>query len=252
MQIRVALLPQLAGEVSEAVCVVVDVLRATTVIATLFERGCTRVYVAASHDTARDFARPRGYTLCGETDGFKVEDFDFGNSPVEFAAQQFTGRPVVLSTTNGTKATAAVAGARRVFLGAAVNCKAVAQAAWNAAQETGSDIVIVCSGTNDQFTLEDATVAGLYVETIVGQAGAWTIPDQADSAIAARRLWQSEPNLLRGWMEGYHARALADKGFGEDVGYSAAIDTLTHVPTLVPESEADSVAAPVVLVNSAE
>ena len=73
MQIRVALLPLLAGEVSETVCVVVDVLRATTVIATLFARGCPRVYVAASHAAARDFARAKGYVLCGETNGFKVE-----------------------------------------------------------------------------------------------------------------------------------------------------------------------------------
>lgn len=250
MQVRVALLPQLAGSVSEAVCIVVDVLRATTVIATVFERGCPRVYVAASHDMARTFARRHGHVLCGETDGFKVADFDFGNSPVEFAAHDFTDRPVVLSTTNGTKATAMVAGARRVFLGAAVNRSAVAAAAWQAAQESESDIVVVCSGTNDQFTLEDATVAGMYVEALVAHAGPWTMPDQADSAIAARRLWETEPNLLRGWMEGYHARVLADRGFGEDIGYSAATDRLPHVPTLTEEAEAAQFAAPVILVSA--
>lgn len=249
MQIRVALLPELAGDVSEAVCVVIDVLRATTVLATLFERGCPRIYVAASHDMARTFARERGYVLCGETGGYRVPDFDYGNSPVEFAALDFTDRPVVLSTTNGTKATAQVAGARRVFLGAAINRRAVAQAAWQAAKSDDSDIVLVCSGTNDQFTLEDATVAGLYVEALTAQAGAWDMPDQADSAIACRRLWQTEPNLLRGLMEGVHARTLADRGFGEDVGYCTAIDTLPHVPVLVTEAEAESVKTPVLLVR---
>src|SRR5690348_3548803 len=117
MQIRTAFLPALAGDVSEAVCIVIDVLRATTVIATLFDRHCPRVFVAASHDTARTFARANGYVLCGETEGYRVPDFDYGNSPVEFASLDFTGRPLVLSTTNGTKATAAVASARRVFLG---------------------------------------------------------------------------------------------------------------------------------------
>lgn len=249
MQIRAALVPELAGDVREAVCIVVDVLRATTVIATLFERNCPRVYVAAAHETARTFARQQGYTLCGETEGYRVPDFDYGNSPVEFAALDFTARPVVLSTTNGTKATAQVAGARRVFLGAAINRLAVSRAAWRAAQETGSDLVVVCSGTRDQFTLEDATVAGLYVEALAAQAGAWEAPDLADSAIAARRLWQTEPNLLRGWMEGIHARTLAERGFGDDVGYCAAIDTLSHVPTLVEEADAPTVAAPVILVQ---
>lgn len=249
MQVRAALVPELAGDVSQAVCIVVDVLRATTVIATLFDRNCPRVYVAASHESARTFARSRGYTLCGETEGYRVEDFDHGNSPVEFAGLDFTEKPVVLSTTNGTKATALVAGARRVYLGAAINRMAVAQAAWQTAQETGSDLVVVCSGTNDQFTLEDATVAGLYVEALTAQAGAWEMPSQADSAIACRRLWHSESNLLRGWMEGVHAPTLANRGFGEDVGYCASIDTLAHVPTLVAEADAASVPCPVILVR---
>lgn len=249
MQIRVALMPVLAGDVSKAVCVVIDALRATTVIATLFEQGCPRVYVAASHDAARTFARNAGYVLCGETEGYRVPDFDYGNSPVEFSKLDFTEKPVVLSTTNGTKATATVANARRVYLGAATNRMAVSEEVWRTARETDSDIVIVCSGTNDQFTLEDATVAGLYVEALIAQAGAWEMPSQADSAIVARRLWQNEPNLLRGLMEGTHARTLADRGFGEDVGYSTAIDILPHVPTLVPETEAHTVPAPIILVR---
>lgn len=249
MQIRAALMPELAGDVSETVCVVIDVLRATSVIATLFARGCPRVYVAASHEAARTFARAQGYVLCGETSGYKVPDFDYGNSPVEFAALDFTGRPVVLSTTNGTKATAAVAGARRVFLGAALNRMAVARAAWEEAVSTGSDLMVVCSGTDREFTLEDATVAGLYIEALAAQAGAWEMPTQTDAAIACRRLWEAEPNLLRGWMEGIHARTLADRGFGEDVGYCAAIDFLPHIPTLVTEAEAGQRAAPVLLVR---
>lgn len=252
MELRTALLPQLAGDVSGSVCIVIDVLRATTVIAALFESGCPRVYAAAAHDTARAFARRNGYALCGETEGYKEPDFDYGNSPVEFAALDFSGRPAVLSTTNGTKATAAVAGAKRVFLGAAVNRMATARAAWNAARELGADLMVVCSGTRDRYTLEDATVAGLYVEALAAQAGPWEAPVQDDAAITARRLWEKEPNLLRGWMEGVHARTLADRGFGEDLGYCAQIDVLAHVPTLVPETEIASVPCPVILIQAEE
>ena len=248
MEIRTALLPQLAGDVSNAVCIVIDVLRATTVIATLFDRSCPCVYVSASHDTARKFARERGFALCGETEGYRVPDFDYGNSPTEFSTLDFAGRPVVLSTTNGTKATAAVAAARRVYLGATVNRKAVAAAAWEAATEMGADIVLVCSGTNDRYTLEDATAAGLYAEALHARGGPWTMPTLDDASLTARRLWQSEPNLLRGWMEGTHARTLADRGFGDDVAYCSGIDRLPHVPILVGADETGAIAAPVVLV----
>lgn len=248
LEIRVALMPELAGDVSAAVCIVIDVLRATTVIATLFEAGCPEVFVGASHDSAREFARRKGYLLCGETGGYKVPDFDYGNSPVEFSKLDLTGRAVVLSTTNGTKATVTVAGARRVFLGTALNCRAVAATAFAVAEETDSDIVVVCSGTDDKFTLEDAMVAGLYVEALTAHGRAWAAPIQADSAIAVRRLWEAEPNLLRGWMEGRHARLLADRGFGDDVAYCSAVNTLQHVPTLVREAGGPAVAAPVRLV----
>ncbi|HLJ54534.1 MAG TPA: 2-phosphosulfolactate phosphatase [Chthonomonadaceae bacterium] len=249
MEIRTALLPQLAGDVSGAVCIVIDVLRATTVIATLFDRRCPRVYVAASHDLARAFARREGYVLCGETGGVRVPDFDYGNSPVEFAALDFSERPVVLSTSNGTKAVAAVASAPRVLLGAAVNRKAVANAAWDAASELDTDIVVVCSGTDGAYTLEDATVAGLYVEALVARGGPWTMPALDDASIAARRLWQTEPNLLRGWMEGRHACHLADHGFGDDVAHCAAIDTLGRVPLLCSKDRASYLASPVILVR---
>jgi 2-phosphosulfolactate phosphatase len=248
MKLSAALLPELAGDISNSVCIVIDVLRATTVVATLFKQGCPRVYAAASHASARRFARPNGCVLAGETGGLKEPDFDFGNSPTEFATLDFTNRPVVISTTNGTRAIAAASSAPRVLLGAAVNRMAVSQAAWDYAVSHDKDIVIVCSGTDRQFTLEDATVAGLFVEAIVGFAGLWEMPHLADSAIACRRLWQYEPNLLRGLMEGSHARTLGDRGFGDDVGYCVSIDTLDNVPTLVTEPDTLSVAAPVLLI----
>lgn len=250
MRLRTALLPGLAGDVSNSVCVVIDVLRATTVIATMFDRNCPRVYAAGSHESARSYARAHSYLLCGETGGLRVPDFDYGNSPTEFAAMDFTNRPAVLSTSNGTKATVAVAGARRVLLGAAINRAAVAESAWDAAVESSADIVLVCAGTGNQFTLEDATVAGLYVEALVAKAGPWTMPELDDSSVAARRLWQSEPNIVRGWMEGNHARSLGDMGFGDDVGYCASLDRLANVPTLVTEAEAHTAASPVILVPS--
>ena len=249
LQIRVALLPELAGDVSQSVCIVIDVLRATTVISTAFERKCPCVYVAATHETAREFARSKGFLLCGETNGQKVEDFDYGNSPIEFATLDLSDKPIVLSTSNGTKAVKIVSGAQQVFLGAAVNIKSVAESAWEKAIEIDSDIIVVCAGTNAEFTLEDATVAGIYVENLVAQAGAWTMPKLSDSAIAAHWLWEREPNLLRGWMQGNHACHLADIGFGEDLGFCATLNQNKNVPTLVLQTDIEMVEAPVVLIR---
>ncbi|CCW36412.1 2-phosphosulfolactate phosphatase [Chthonomonas calidirosea] len=248
MEIRVALLPVLAGDVQDAVCIVIDALRATSAIAVLFARNCPRVYVAAGHEAAIRFARENRLLLCGETGGRKPEGFDFGNSPVEFLTQDFQGRPVVLSTTNGTYALSQVRQARHVFAGAPLNRTAVAQAAWTAAQQAEADIVIVCSGTDGDFTLEDATSAGLFVEALIAQATPWELPLLDDAAVACKRLWQQDPQLLRSWLEGRHAQHLAEIGFGEDVAYCAQLDRLSVVPELVRDSSAELPTAPIFLV----
>ena len=249
MRLDVAFLPEEAGDVTDAVCIVVDVLRATTVLATLFERGCPVAYVADEHGKAERFARDRGFVLCGESHGLKAPGFDYGNSPTEFAALDFSGRPAVLSTTNGTRAASMVSGARRVYLGAAVNLTAVAQRAWREAMDTGSDLVVVCSGTNRRFTLEDTVVAGMFVEALTACAGAWEMPSVADSAIAARRLWEQDGSLLRSWMEGAHAQKLSEMGFSDDVTFCASRDLLRTVPALLPEAGTEDYPWPVVLVS---
>ena len=247
MKASVALMPVLAGDTSKSVCVVIDALRATTCVVVLFDSKCPRVYVAGDHATAREYARSRGFALCGESDGFRVEGFDYGNSPTEFAALDFTGKPAVLSTTNGTKAVNKVATAPVVLLGAVTNLTACVEAAWHAADERELDIVFVCSGTDDEFTLEDTFTAGLMAEHLAKVAAHKTSLVLADSALAARKLVQGEPNLIRGWMSGVHARRLCDRGFGDDVAFCARQDISSVVPVLVREREADMVAAPVLL-----
>lgn len=248
MEIRVALLPALVGNIRNAVCIVIDALRATSTIAVLFARNCPRVYVAEGHEAAIRFARENHLLLCGETEGRKPEGFDFGNSPVEFLSQDFQGQPVVLSTTNGTRALAQVRQARRVFAGAPLNRTAVAQAAWAAAQQAGGDIVIVCSGTDGNFTLEDATSAGLFVEALIAQATPWELPRLDDAAVACKRLWQQDPQLLRSWLEGRHAQHLAEIGFGEDVAYCAQLDPLSVIPELAKDPTTQLPKAPIFLV----
>ncbi len=245
--LRVAFLPEQVINAGNSVCIVLDVLRATTCMAVLFSRRCPRIYASDSHEKARAFARPRGFALCGEVGGLRVEGFDFGNSPVEFTSNDFLGKPVTLSTTNGTKAIARISEAPCVLAGAAVNMQAAATAAWMAAQETDRDITLVCSGTDEYFTLEDAVVAGMYVERLQSFSSVQQPVTITDSALAAMRLAASPSGLLRNIMEGYHAQKLCDLGFGADVEYCAQVDILHNAPVLVTERYADQVEAPLLL-----
>jgi 2-phosphosulfolactate phosphatase len=91
-----------AEKAEDKVFVVIDVLRATTTIIEALSNGCTDVI-----DEAFDLAKrlPRKDTLIGgERGGLKVDGFDVGNSPREYTRDLVSGKRVILTTTNGTKA----------------------------------------------------------------------------------------------------------------------------------------------------
>jgi 2-phosphosulfolactate phosphatase len=116
----------------ETVAIVVDVVRATTTLVVMCDGGCARVLVAGDSAAARAFVAQHpaeGYLLAGEVGGLRPEGFDFGNSPVELAAADLRGQTLVFSTTNGTRALRACAGARSILAGALRNADAVCHAA---------------------------------------------------------------------------------------------------------------------------
>ncbi len=84
-RLDVALLPSEALAIAADCYVVVDVLRATTTIATLFAHGLERLTCADDIERARGIARDRGALLFGEVQGLPPEGFDHGNSPAEIA-----------------------------------------------------------------------------------------------------------------------------------------------------------------------
>jgi 2-phosphosulfolactate phosphatase len=86
MQIDVALLPGQRFDAAASVCVIVDVLRASSSIVTLLERGAGSVIAASDIEAARALSEKLpGYVLCGEKDGLPPEGFAYGNSPSEFS-----------------------------------------------------------------------------------------------------------------------------------------------------------------------
>src|SRR5918912_2994581 len=83
VHIYVALLPSLYEHPEQSVCVVVDALRATSAIATLFARGVEEIAVTASVEEGLALRAERlpDSLLCGEAGGLPPEGFDYGNSP---------------------------------------------------------------------------------------------------------------------------------------------------------------------------
>jgi len=211
----------------EPSAVVIDVLRATTSIVVAFANGCRSVLPVASAEEAwRARAADGGVVLAGEAGGLRLEGFDLGNSPREFTRVAVGGRDVVLTTSNGTKTLRAVGPGRTVAIGAFRNRAAVGD--WLIAR--GGDGLIVCSGYEGAFSLEDAACAGAIVDRVAQRS-----PQAAldDGARACRILWErlgpDLPALLRG--SGWGKR-LCGLGLEADLGLCGVVDATDVVPLM--------------------
>src|SRR6185436_10147310 len=116
------LLPALAepGDLAGRTVVVIDVLRATTTIITALAAGATQVVPCQEIEEARRLAgqfSPPAITG-GERGGRQIPGFDLGNSPRAYTRKRVGGRPVVFTTTNGTRAMLRCREAGRVLIGA--------------------------------------------------------------------------------------------------------------------------------------
>lgn len=233
IRIDVALLPGQAFNPAENVCVIVDVLRASSSIVTLLERGCESVVAARDTTQARELHESLpGHLLCGEEGGLPPSGFDYGNSPSEFSRLDLSGTHAILATSNGTRVLAtAAADAPVVMVGCLLNRAAAALTAVAIARERGLGVVIVSSAAHGggKFVLEDALGAGAIAEA------ALNLPDTdgADAARFAANAFQVAANDIEAAVRSaYHSRELIDEGLGDDVAYCARLDVSNVAPIL--------------------
>ncbi len=220
MRLDVALLPRLFRQPGSSVCLLIDALRASSSIVTLFAQGIEEVVVAGSTTAARAIAstEPGRYLLCGEVFGLAPTGFDYGNSPSEFAELDVRGRRVILSTTNGTKALRRLATSPAVLVGTLLNASAALAALLDEARSRDLDAALVCAGleSGNAFSLEDAFVAGALVENAIDRTrGKRADLTLSDAAMAACRLYQSyQGDALACFREAEHGRSLSQHQLG--------------------------------------
>jgi 2-phosphosulfolactate phosphatase len=259
----------------ETVAIVVDVIRATTTLTVMGDRGCARVLVAGDISAARACAAEHaaeGYLLAGEVGGMRPPGFDFGNSPGELAAVDLTEKTLVFSTTNGTRAIRACAGARAILAGSVRNADAVCRAALEyataptsaplpavsqimnaaggpearnlgpeAASEMGvaadarqPGIVIVCSGRSGRPSLDDTWCAGFLLERLEALATARGVAIRLREG--ARIAWQVFAHAGRAaevFARSDAGRSISKIGLGHDLALCAASNVSQRVPLVV-------------------
>lgn len=207
------------------IVVVIDVLRATSAICAAFDNGIAAIIPVPTVEEAWEYKK-KGYLAGAERKGQIVDGFDFGNSPFSYMKEDFKGKEVVLTTTNGTKSLDVAKDAGSVVVGSFLNLTVLSE--WLANQE--KNVLCLCSGWQDKFNLEDTICAGAISDYLIS-TGNFT--SEEDSSIAAKYLYLSAKDNYFGYLKSSsHRRRLKNLNLNEDIKYCLTPNQTNVIPIL--------------------
>jgi 2-phosphosulfolactate phosphatase len=216
-----------AEELKHKTVIVIDVLRATSTMITALAQGCSGIIPVETLQEANEWHQ-EGDLLIGERFCKKIPGFDYGNSPLEFLQADLKGKRVIMTTTNGTRGIQKACKAEHVLAGSLLNGKACALIAAG----FGRDIVMICSGTQDDFSLEDGLCAGQIADELISSCGETNITLN-DFGIAMRHSFlQVKDDMEQALFHCWNGHRLSDLGFGSDIQYCAQMNITEIVPIM--------------------
>jgi len=223
-------------DLSEATCVVFDILRATTSMNMALGNGAEVIIPVATIDDALSIRRERPEVLlAGEREGVRITaevsggvDFDLGNSPREYTAEAVAGKTIVSTTTNGTRALRACVGAKHVLIASLQNLRTIAN--WIEANEV-RHLILVCAGTEEEASYEDTIGAGALADMLTPLFVGGHVSDAAEMARQTYRIMQRDLYSAMQYARNGR-RLLSMPDLKEDVRFCVQRETLTHVAAM--------------------
>jgi 2-phosphosulfolactate phosphatase len=226
--IEVCLTPALIHlhDLSNAIVVVIDVLRATSSICVAFTQGVNSIIPVATIEESIAY-REKGFLIGAERNGEMLDGFDIGNSPFSYMDEKVKGRDIALTTTNGTQAIAAAKGAKQIVVGSFLNLDALCN--WLATQD--GNIVLLCSGWKNSVNMEDTLLAGAVVHQMRGD---FDFTNLRDTSIIAERLYLLAKDDLNGFLEeSSHRNRLKKLNIDKDIEYCLTPNQAHVVPGII-------------------
>lgn len=213
-------------DLSDSIVVIIDVLRATSTIATALYNGASSVIPVDSVAECIAIGNQLGGITAGERDGKVAEGLTYGNSPFEYPRDFIENKTLVLTTTNGTKLLhmALNNGAPAIVTGSFPNLSAVAD--FLLAQKR--NVVLGCAAWKDRFNLEDTLFAGAVIDRV---KSAFQI--NCDSSRMAESLYGEAKSDLFNFMKeknASHYLRLSGYGLEKDIRYCLAADGANVLP----------------------
>lgn len=213
-------------EISSATVVIIDVLRATSTIATALFNGAKAVIPVDSVSRCMEIGKQIHGITAGERDGKVAEGLVYGNSPFEYPRDFIEGKTLVLTTTNGTRLLqmALDKGAKEIITGSFPNLSAIC----DHLTATKQNVILGCAAWKDRVNMEDMLFAGAVISKIRKHFSI-----NCDSSHLAETIYKKAEKDLFGFMkknEASHYHRLMGFGLEKDIRYCLTADEANVLP----------------------
>ena len=207
--------------------VVIDVLRAGSTIVTALYHGARGIIPVADMGEATKIAQnldSSGYLLCGERNGYKIDGYHLGNSPLEYQNDNIFNKTLILNTTNGTRSIARSHLAHSVYIGTFLNLNRIIEELKNSERE----VMLICAGSNNRLSLEDLLCAG----AIINGLSQGSLPNDAtDGAQIAFSLYEKFSKDIETVIRRSNNGEWLSENFGEEqVAYCCNLNSIPVLP----------------------
>lgn len=218
--------------VDDSIVVIIDVLRATSTIATALFNEAECVIPVTSVDECIAAGSKNNYITAGERDGKVAEGLTYGNTPFQYTKNFVKGKTLVLTTTNGTKLLhqALDKNARAIITGSFPNLSAVC----NYLISQQQNVILACAGWKDKVNIEDTLFAGAVVNRVKQNFNI-----DCDSSKIAETLYDTARGDMFSFLkekDASHYHRLMNYHLEEDIRYCLSVD-LANVLVIFKEGK---------------
>ncbi|MDE3213704.1 MAG: 2-phosphosulfolactate phosphatase [Bacteroidota bacterium] len=214
-------------DVSDSLVVIIDILRATSTIATALYNGARSVIPVDSVAECIKLGRQMDVLTAGERDGKIAEGLTYGNTPLQYTREFIEGKTLVLTTTNGTRLLhmALAEGAKGILTGAFSNLSALCD--YLVAEH--KNVILACAAWKDKINIEDTLLAGAVIHRIKSHFSL-----NCDSTMIAESLYLEAGDRLFDFMKeknASHYHRLMGFGLEEDIRFCLTPDN-ANIPVI--------------------
>lgn len=207
-------------DITDSIVVIIDILRATSTIATALYNGAKSVIPVDSVADCIKLGKQMEVITAGERDGKIAEGLQYGNTPLQYTVDFIKGKTLVLTTTNGTKLlhVALAANANSIITGSFCNISSVC----DYLVKEKSNVILACAAWKNRINIEDTLFAGAVINRIKEN-----FEINCDASQLAESLYlQSNGNLFDFMKEknASHYHRLMNFGLEEDIRFCLTED----------------------------